>query len=88
VAWSSLYHQSAGESEENLMLRRFIAEEYTRRPFYGGGRVTVWLREQGYEVNCKRVSRLMAMMGIAAIHPKPKWSQPGAGKLGTSNLAG
>ena len=79
VARSSLYYQPAGESEENLMLMRLIDEEYTRGPFYGSRRMTVWLREQGYEVNRKRVSRLMEVMGIAAVYPKPKLSQPGAG---------
>ena len=38
-----------------------------------------WLRTQGFEVNRKRVSRLMAVMGIEAVYPKPKLSQPGEG---------
>jgi|GEM_PF-866176 len=32
-----------------------------------------------YEVNPKRVARLMRLMGIEAIYPKPKLSQPSAG---------
>jgi len=76
---SSLYYQPAGESKENLMLMRLIDEQYTRRPFYGSRRMTVWLREQGYEVNRKRVCRLMEVMGLAAVYPKPKLSQPGEG---------
>ncbi len=47
---SGLYYQPAGESEENLMLMRLIDEQYTRRPFFGSRRLTVWLREQGYQV--------------------------------------
>jgi hypothetical protein len=39
--------------------------------------MTAWLRRQGYEVNPKRVYRLMCQMGIQAIYPKPKTSQPG-----------
>ena len=76
---SGLYYQPVGESEENLMLMRLIDEEYTRHPFYGSRRMAVWLCDQGHEVNRKRVSRLMAVMGIEALYPKPRLSQPGEG---------
>jgi len=76
---SGLYYQAVGESAENLMLMRWIDEQYTRRPFYGSRRMTVWLRERGYSVNRKRVARLMEVMGIEAVYPKPKLSQPGEG---------
>ncbi len=76
---SGLYYQPVGESEENLLLMRLIDEEYTRHPFYGSRRMTVWLCNQGHEVNRKRVSRLMEVMGIEAIYPKPRLSQPGEG---------
>ena len=76
---SGLYYQPAGESEENLMLMRLIDEQYTRRPFYGSRRMRVWLCEQGHEVNRKRVARLMELMEIEAVYPKPKLSQPGEG---------
>jgi len=74
---SGLYYQPVGESAENLMLMRLIDEQYTRRPFYGSRRMTVWLREQGYTVNRKRVARLIEVMGMEAVYPKPKRSQPG-----------
>lgn len=76
---SGLYYQPVGENEENLMLMRLIDEQYTRRPFYGSRRMTVWLREQGYAINRKRITRLMDVMGLEAIYPKPKLSQPGEG---------
>ena len=76
---SGLYYQPVGENEENLMLMRLIDEQYTRRPFYGSRRMTVWLREQGYAINRKRITRLMEVMGLEAIYPKPKLSQPGEG---------
>ena len=41
--------------------------------------MTEWLCDQGIEVNRKRVSRLMELMGIEAVYPKPKLSQPGEG---------
>ena len=76
---SGLYYEPAGESEENLQLMRLLDEQYTRTPFYGSRRMREWLRTEGYEVNRKRVSRLMAVMGIEAVYPKPKLSRPGEG---------
>lgn len=76
---SSLYYTPVGESNENLRLMRLLDEQYTRAPFYGSRRMTEWLTTQGHDVNRKRVSRLMALMGIEAVYPKPKLSQPGEG---------
>lgn len=76
---SGLYYQPVGESEENLRLMRLLDEQYTRVPFYGSRRMTEWLATQGYEVNRKRVTRLMQLMGIEAVYPKPRLSQPGEG---------
>ena len=41
--------------------------------------MTEWLVTQGFEVNRKRVSRWMGVMGIEAVYPKPRLSQPGEG---------
>ena len=54
---------------------RLIDEQYTRTPFYGSPRMTAWLRSQGHLVNHKRVERLLRLMGLAAIYPKPRLSQ-------------
>jgi len=32
-----------------------------------------WLRDRGCEVNPRRVARLMELIGIAAIYPKPRF---------------
>jgi putative transposase len=56
---------------------RLIDRQYTRRPFYGSRRLTVWLRGQGWTVNRKRVRRLMEAMGLEAVYPKTKLSQRG-----------
>jgi putative transposase len=77
VPRSSWYYQPRGESTENLQLMRLLDEQYTRTPFYGIRRMTAWLRQQGYSVNAKRVGRLLRVMGIEAIYPKPRLSQPG-----------
>lgn len=60
---------------------RLIDEQYTRVPSYGVPRMTAWLKRQdlGFGVNRKRVRRLMRLMGIEAIYPKPRVSQTMAG---------
>jgi len=54
---------------------RVIDEQYTRIPFYGVRRLTAWLRKTGHPVNHKRVARLMNLMGLEAIYPKPRTSK-------------
>jgi putative transposase len=76
---ASLYYEAVGERAENLRLMRRIDEQYTRCPFYGSRRLTAWLRGQGFAVNRKRVARLMRVMGLEAVYPKPHLSQPGEG---------
>jgi putative transposase len=75
---SSFYYEPAQESEENLALMRLIDEHYTACPFYGSRRWTAWLQSQGHEVNRKRVQRLLRLMGLEAIYPKPRLSAPGS----------
>jgi putative transposase len=76
---SGLYYQPLGESVENLKLMRLIDQEYTRRPFYGSRKLMRWLQEQGHQVGRHRVRRLMGLLGLEAVYPKPKLSQPGEG---------
>ena len=70
------YYAAQGERAENLKLMRWLDEQYTRTPVYGIRRMTVWLRQQGYTVNPKRVARLLHTMGLETIYPKPRLSQP------------
>jgi len=75
---SSYYYEPVQVSAEELRLMRLIDEQYTRQPVYGSRRMTVWLREDcGEPVNRKRVQRLMRVMGLEAIYPKPRLSVPG-----------
>jgi putative transposase len=73
---ASYYYESCDISEYNLQLMHLIDKEYTKHPFYGYRRLTAWLRRNGYEVNSKRVRRLMRVMGIEAIYQKPNLSKP------------
>lgn len=74
LARASLYYQATEETTTNLRLMRLLDEEYTRHPFYGSRRLTKWLNLQGEEANRKRVQRLMRLMGLEAIYPKPRLS--------------
>lgn len=58
---------------------RLLDEIYTRRPFYGVRRMVVELEKAGFWVNPKRVRRLLRLMGLEAIYPKPKLSLGGPG---------
>jgi putative transposase len=62
-------------SAENIQIMHRIDEIYMKHPYYGYRRITVTLREQGFEVNRKRVRRLMRLMGLEAIYPKPNLSK-------------
>jgi len=79
VARSSVYYEAREESEENLVLMRLLDEQYTRTPFYGVRKMTEWLRTGGHGVNHKRVARLLRLMGIEAIYPHKRLSQPAPG---------
>ena len=69
---STYYLPPATESEENLRLMRMIDEQFLRTPFYGSRRMTAFLERSGETVNRKRVRRLMALMGLEALFPKPR----------------
>jgi len=77
LARSSYYYEPAAESEENLLLMRLLDEQYTRTPFYGSRKMTAWLHTQGYPVERKRVRRLLQLMGLEPIYPKPHLSIAG-----------
>ena len=72
---SSFYYRSRSNDVYNNFLMRLIDEQYTRRPTFGVEKMRDWLRRKGYWVNEKRVRRLMRLMGLYAIYPKPRLSQ-------------
>jgi len=76
---SSYYFQAATESPENLEIMRLIDEKYTRHPFYGSRKLVPYFEENGLNVNRKRVLRLMRLMGISPVYPKPNLSKPEQG---------
>ena len=71
---SSLYYKASPISKENLELMRLIDELHLERPVRGSRTMQDRLLAKGFVVNRKRIQRLMRLMGIEAIYPKPKTS--------------
>jgi putative transposase len=73
---SSIYYQPKPISDADHVLMRQVDRIHMAKPFLGSRRIVDALGDLGQLVNRKRVSRLMRLMGIQAIHPGPKTSQP------------
>ena len=76
-ARSSYYYEPVPQNEEDLLLMRLLDEQYTRTPYYGKRKMVVYLQTQGYTVDRQRVRRLMQMMGLETMYPKPHLSRAG-----------
>ena len=72
---SSLYYERRGENAYNIELMNIVDEEYTRHPNMGVPSMTAYLRDLGKKCGPKRVRRLMRVMGLEAIYPKPNTSR-------------
>lgn len=72
VPRSSYYYEAIPETDYNLMLMREIDKQYMESPSYGSRVMTAHLKRLGFDINRKRTARLMQIMGIEAMYPKPK----------------
>ena len=79
VARSGVYCPKKAPSAEDLALMRRIDELHLELPFYGSRRMTFELNREGRAVNRKRVRRLMRVMGIEALAPRPGTSKAAPG---------
>jgi putative transposase len=73
---STYYYKKKPVKPEDLELMRLIDEQYLKTPSWGSRSMRNHLRRLGYKINRKRVQRLMRLMGLEAIYPKPKTSRP------------
>ena len=73
---SSYYYRPMPLSQEELELMRKIDELYLTNPSSGSRTISRQLDRQGITANRKRVQRLMRIMGIEAVYPKPRTSRP------------
>lgn len=69
---SGLYYKPKGETEENLEIMKLLDEQYFKTPFYGSRKLTVLLAQKGYNVNRKRVKRLMKKINWQTIYREPR----------------
>lgn len=72
---SSFYYHPCPESAENLALMRIIDELHLEDPTKGARLLQQDLLEQGHLINLKRVRRLMQIMDLQAIYPRPNLSK-------------
>lgn len=75
ISRSSYYYEPRPESADNLRLMRLIDELYLTAPFYGHRSMTNILNKRGEHVNKKRIHRLMKIMGLVAMYPKPSFKK-------------
>ena len=71
---SSWYYEAVGESAENLALMRRIDEQYLEKPCYGSRKMA-----EAMGIDRKRAQRLMRLMGLEAVYPKPRLSRGAPG---------
>jgi putative transposase len=77
ISRASYYYQPVPTSKADLELMRLIDAQFTETPFYGTRRITEYLRkEHDLQVERKRIRRLMQLMGLETIYPKPNLSKP------------
>ena len=79
LARSGVYRPVPCQDETDLALMRRIDELFLAHPFLGSRRMATMLSREGVPVNRKRVQRLMRLMGIEALGPKPDTSKPAPG---------
>ena len=79
LARSGVYRPKRVIGAGDLALMRRIDELHLELPFYGSRRMTFELNKEGRGVNRKRVQRLMRVMGIEALVPRPGTSKPAPG---------
>jgi putative transposase len=73
---SSLYYRPVDQGAEELALMRRMDELHLEHPFFGSRMMSQSLRNEGQVINRKRAQRLMRLMGLESLAPKPNTSRP------------
>ena len=66
-------------TQEDSEIMKIMDRLYIESPFYGQRNLRENLRDHGYHIGRKRIRRLMRIMGIEALVPKPSTSVPAKG---------
>ncbi|TYB81202.1 IS3 family transposase [Maritimibacter fusiformis] len=73
---SAVYYAPVGSNPATLALMEVIDRVFTKYPSFGSRQIAAYLRRDGIVVGRHRIRRLMAKMGLEAIHRRPTTSQP------------
>ncbi|WP_099092664.1 IS3 family transposase [Acinetobacter larvae] len=73
---STLYYKPKEVSSTDLSLMRLIDEIHLDYPFMSSRMIRDMLQRQGHQIGRRKVRRLMGLMGIHALYPKPNTSKP------------
>ena len=76
VPRGTLYYPSCGPKGEDVWVMRRIDEQYTATPSYGVERMKAALGRRGLRIGHNRVRRLLRLMGLETLYPKPRLSVP------------
>src|SRR5664280_1346531 len=79
LARSGVYRPKSATATNDLALMRRLDELHLKLPFYGSRRMMFELNKESPKVNRKHVQRLMRLMGIVALVPRPGTSKPAPG---------
>lgn len=79
LARSGVYRLRRAANDDDLVVMRRLDELFLAHPFLGSRRMAAMLRAEGRLINRKRAQRLMRLMGIVALGPKPRTSRPAPG---------
>jgi putative transposase len=79
VARSGVYRPAPPANDSDLAVMRRLDELFTAWPFLGSRRMAIMLKAESFAINRKRAQRLMRVMGIAALGPKPRTTKPEPG---------
>src|SRR5450631_1205889 len=79
LARSGVYRPGPVTGADDLTLMRRIDELHLKWPFYGSRRMVFELNQADHGINRKRVQRLMRVMGIEALVPRPGTSKAALG---------
>ena len=78
IAKSTLYYEPVKRfsSDEDIKMLNVLNDIYSDFPYYGTRRYVTALENEGFNVGRKLVKSAMEYMGIRAIYPKHKTTQP------------
>lgn len=72
--WRSNVYYKPRPGQDDVLFANEIHDLWLEMPFYGYRKITATLKRRGYDINHKKVLRLMQDMNIQALYPKPNTS--------------